>query len=71
MWVNIRTALIVLIIPILITGLSIWSIPILWLQGSSAAFEFAGFLVILCIALWGGVWYLLSAWHQEKKRNKK
>jgi len=70
-WITTRTILIVLSIPLLLTGLSVWAVPILWVQGSSAAFEFAGFLVILCIALWSGVWYLLNAWHQEKKRNNK
>lgn len=71
MWKNIRTILIVVIIPLLLTGLSAWAVPILWVQGSSAAFEFAGFLVILCIALWGYVWWLLNGWYQESKRKEK
>jgi len=70
-WITSRTILIVLSIPLLLTGLSAWAVPILWVQGSSAAFEFAGFLVILCIVLWGGVWWLLNGWYQESKGTKK
>lgn len=68
MWVNIRTVLIVLFFPIALTALSIWLCPILWAQGSSAAFNFGGFLCVMTVAVWWFAIWVLKSWYQENKQ---
>lgn len=60
MWVNIRTVLIVLFFPVALTALSVWLCPILWAQGSSAAFNFGGFLCVMTVAVWVGAYTILK-----------
>lgn len=60
MWVNIRTVFIVLFFPVALTALSVWLCPILWVQGSSAAFNFGGFLCVMTIAVWVAAYNLLK-----------
>lgn len=67
MWVNIRTILIVLFFPVASTALSVWLCPILWTQGSSAAFNFAGSLCVITIVLWWVAIWALKGWYQEGK----
>lgn len=67
MWVNIRTVLIVLLFPVALTALSVWLCPILWVQGSSAAFNFGGFLCVVTIAAWWLAIWLLMGCYKEKK----
>lgn len=68
MWINIRTILIVLFFPIASTALSVWLCPILWAQGSSAAFNFAGSLCVITIGLWWFAIWALKGWYQEKNK---
>lgn len=67
MWGNIRTVLIVLFFPVALTSLSVWLCPILWMQGSSAAFNFGGFLCVMTVATWWFAIWALKGWYQEKK----
>lgn len=57
MW---KVWLIVLSIALSLTGLSVWAVPILWVQGSSAAFNFGGFLCVMTIAVWIGAYTILK-----------
>ena len=68
MWVNIRTVLIVLSFPIASTALSVWLCPILWTQGSSAAFNFGGFLCVMTVAAWWLAIWALKGWYLEKNK---
>lgn len=67
MWVNIRTVLIVLFFPVALTTLSVWLCPILWAQGSSAAFNFSGSLCVITIVAWWFAIWALKGWYKEKK----
>lgn len=67
MWSNIKAVLLVLLLPAAFTGLSIWLCPILWTQGSSAAFNFGGALCVMTIATWWFAIWALRGWYQEKK----
>ena len=64
MW---KVWLVVLAIALSITGLTAWAVPILWVQGSSAAFNFGGFLCVITIATWWFAIWALKGWYQEKK----
>lgn len=68
MWVNIRTVLIVLLFPVALTALSVWLCPILWVQGSSAAFNFGGALCVITIGLWWLAIWALKGWYKEKNK---
>ena len=68
MWTNIRTVIIVLFFPIALTALSIWLCPILWTQGSSAAFNFAGALCVITIGLWWVAIWALKGWYKENNK---
>lgn len=68
MWINIRTALIVLFFPIASTALSVWLCPILWAQGSSAAFNVSGSLCVITIGLWWVAIWALKGWYKEKTK---
>lgn len=52
--------LVVLAIALSFTGLAAWAVPILWVQGSSAAFNFGGFLCVMTIAVWVAAYNLLK-----------
>lgn len=52
--------LVVLAIALSFTGLTVWAVPILWVQGSSAAFNFGGFLCVMTVAVWVGAYNLLK-----------
>lgn len=67
MWISIRTVLIVLSFPVALTALSIWLCPILWTQGSSAAFNFGGFLCVMTVAIWWFAIWVLKGWYKEGK----
>jgi hypothetical protein len=64
MW---KVWLVVLVITSLFTGLTAWVVPILWMQGSSAAFNFGGFLCVMTVAAWIAAYNLLKP---PKKVNK-
>lgn len=68
MWINIRTVIIVLFFPIALTALSIWLCPILWVQGSSAAFNFGGALFVITIGLWWFAIWALKGWYKENNK---
>lgn len=57
MW---KVWLVVLVIALSFTGLSVWAVPILWVQGSSAAFNFGGFLCVMSVAIWIGAYTILK-----------
>lgn len=57
MW---KVWLVVLAIALSFTGLTVWAVPILWVQGSSAAFNFGGFLCVMTVIIWYGVYTILK-----------
>lgn len=61
----IKFALIVLIAVGLFTWLSVWAVPILWVQGSSAAFNFGILLCVLTIGAWWGGYTLIKMAYNE------
>lgn len=64
---NIKAVILILLLPVVFTVLSVWLCPILWVQGSSAAFNFGGFLCIMSIASWWFAFWILKGLYQGKK----
>ena len=64
MW---KVWLIVLSIALAVTGLTVWAVPILWVQGSSAAFNFGGFLCVTTVFVWYGAYTILNPTQKDKK----
>jgi len=63
----IKVYVVVLLLVGLFTWFNFWAIPILWAHGSSAAFDFAGFLIFLTILSWAGGIYLIKLSHKHEK----
>lgn len=64
---TVRTVMIIVMLPIIVTAISLWAVPILWTQGSSAAFNFAFLLCITTVLSWVFAFWVLMGWYKEIK----